>query len=168
MSRLTILELKTDAMKFSAGHFMMHDATRRETMHGHDYQVSVRLLTRIIQNGMSFDVRDFKKLVANLCKSLDYRFILPAQSDFIRLEETESHWLAKLQEESISFLKRDAVVLPICNSTLEELSHWFVQQLTQDQAALEQQHIEGLSITIGNGRGESATTAWGALTPACP
>ncbi len=167
MSRLAILELHKEELKFSAGHFMLLSSTRRESMHGHDYQIHATFHTRIQHNGMAFDCRFYKQKLLDLCQTLDYRFILPSQSEFLRLEETQDHWIAHMGEESIPFLKKDAVVLPICNVTLEELSHWFLEQLLQNQAELAEHHIENIMIKAFNGRGESGATAWKtAATPA--
>lgn len=160
VSRLATIELHTDELKFSAGHFMLFSATERESMHGHDYQVSVALQTLITSNGMSFDSRSYKHKLVKICQTLDYRFILPTQSEFLKLEETQDSWIAVMNDEKISFLKKDTVVLPVCNVTLEELSNWFLTQLTNDSNQLKQDCIQGISVKIYNGRGESGSTSW--------
>jgi 6-pyruvoyltetrahydropterin/6-carboxytetrahydropterin synthase len=164
VSRLSIIELHTDELKFSAGHFMLYSATKRETMHGHDYQVSIAIHTLIERNGMSFDCRDYKDTLATLCQKLDYRFLLPSQSEFLTLEETSDAWIAHIGQEKLSFLKNDAVVLPICNITLEELSHWFLLHFTQSSNKLASDNIQGITVKVYNGRGESGASSWGTVS----
>lgn len=159
MSRLAIVELHKEELKFSAGHFMLYSPTERESMHGHDYQVHAAFHTRIENNGMAFDCRVYKQKIIALCQMLDYRFILPSQSTYLRLEETPLQWIVHLGTEAIAFFKKDAIVLPICNVTLEELSFWFLQKLTQDQAELKKYGIENITIKVFNGRGESGATS---------
>jgi len=160
VSRLATVELHKEELKFSAGHFMIFSATHRENMHGHDYQVNVAFDCTVGSNGMSFDCRDYKKRLQKLCQQLDYRFLLPSQSEFLRLEETENSWIAHVCNEILPFLKKDAVVLPICNATLEELSNWFLQQLIADTTALATHNIHGITVRVFNGRGESGASYW--------
>lgn len=163
MSRSAIVELHKDELKFSAGHFMLLSATQRESMHGHDYQIQVAFNTLIIQNGMAFDCRVYKQRLLQICQQLDYRFILPSQSDFMKIHEEKDQWIVQFNQQTIPFLKQDAIVLPICNVTLEELSHWFLEQLISDLSELKKHHIQGIRVKVFNGRGESGSTSWGAI-----
>lgn len=160
MSRLAIVEIHKEELKFSAGHFMLFSATERETLHGHDYQISAAFHTQITQNGMSFDCRAYKQKLLSLCEILDYRVILPSESAFLKLEETDDSWLAHLANETLSFYKKDVVVLPICNATLEELSNWFLQQLLCNPIELTHDSIFSITIKAFNGRGESGASTW--------
>jgi len=161
--RSAIVELHKEELKFSAGHFMLLSATQRESMHGHDYQIQVAFHTLIGQNGMTFDCRLYKQRILNICQFLDYRFILPGQSDLMRVYEEGDQWIAQFGQQRIPFFKEDAVVLPICNVTLEELSHWFLQQIVSDQDELQEHRIQGVTVKVFNGRGESGSTSWGEI-----
>ena len=160
MPRFATIELHKEELKFSAGHFMLYSATHRENMHGHDYQVNVAFDCTVENNGMSFDCRHYKQRLLKLCQQLDYHFILPSQSEYLRLEETHDQWIAHFGTESLSFLKKDAVVLPISNATLEDLSYWFLQQLIVNTAELSEHKIHAITVRVFNGRGESGATGW--------
>lgn len=163
MQRSAIIEIHKEELKFSAGHFMLLSATQRETMHGHDYQVHATFNALIKQNGMAFDCRDYKERLLKICQSLDYRFILPSQSEYLTIVEEAEHWVVRFGTQKIPFLKQDAVVLPVCNVTLEELSNWFLQQVITNNKELQETGIQGIMIKIFNGRGESGATNWGKL-----
>ncbi len=163
MVRSAIVELHKEELKFSAGHFMLLSEQQREGMHGHDYQINVAFNCLIKQNGMAFDCRLYKQRLLTLCQTLDYRFILPSQSDYMRVEETGNAWIASFSDQTLTFLKQDAVVLPICNVTLEELSFWFLEQLTKNHGELQEHHIQGITVRVFNGRGESGATSWGTV-----
>jgi 6-pyruvoyltetrahydropterin/6-carboxytetrahydropterin synthase len=81
----------------------------------------------------------------------------------MQVRDEGDKWIAEFDQQIIPFFKQDAVVLPICNVTLEELSHWFLQQLTADQAELKAHCIQGITVKVYNGRGESGSTAWGKM-----
>jgi 6-pyruvoyltetrahydropterin/6-carboxytetrahydropterin synthase len=158
--RLATVEIHKEELKFSAGHFMLFSGTHRETMHGHDYQVGVAFDCTVGNNGMSFDVRDYKERLRTVIQTLDYRFILPNHSPFLKLKEQNEKWLATMGAETFSFYKKDVIVLPITNVTLEDLSNWFLQQLTHNQQELRAHTIHAIRVTIYNGRSESGSTAW--------
>jgi len=164
VGRFAIVELHKDELKFSAGHFMLLSPTSRESMHGHDYQIHVAFHTLIEENGMSFDCRLYKQRLLQICQMLDYRFILPAHSNYLRVREEKDHWIAEFNHEVMSFLKQDAVVLPISNVTLEELSDWFLREITADLRELQAHRIHGVTVKVYNGRGESGSTLWGKMT----
>lgn len=160
VSRYAIVELATDELKFSAGHFMLLSATEREGMHGHDYAVRAALHTRYHSNGMGFDCRIYKQKLKSLCQLLDYRFLLPMTSEYLRVEETATEWRCQHNHQTFAFLKKDAIGLNICNVTLEELSHWFLTRLTEDREALQEHGIEQIRLTVSNGRGDAGTALW--------
>jgi 6-pyruvoyltetrahydropterin/6-carboxytetrahydropterin synthase len=160
VSRFSIVELE-DELKFSAGHFMVLSATSRESMHGHDYQIHVAFNTLIEHNGMSFDCRLYKQRILKMCQLLDYRFLLPGQSKYLQVQEENDQWVVKFNNQTLYVLKQDAVVLPICNTTLEELSHWFLEQIIADQNELQAHGIHGVKVKVFNGRGSSGSTVWG-------
>lgn len=160
MKRAAIIELHKDELHFSAGHFTIFSATDREDLHGHNYYVNAVFDVLINDNGMAFDYRTYKTKLLALCNQLDRRFLLPAHSKFLTLEDKEGMWLAHFNQEKIPFLKRDVVILPICNVTIEELSHWFLQQLIIDQEELQKNEIQNITIRVFNGPGQSGGARW--------
>lgn len=158
--RLSIVELHKEDCHFSAGHFTIFSKTEREDLHGHNYSVSVALHTRIEKEGLTFDYRVYKKKILALCNQLDRHFLLPQYSPHLRLEETNDLWLAHFNQEKIPFLKRDVIILPIHNVTIEELSHWFLQKLIEDPDALKKHRLEKIQLSVFNGPGQSGSAIW--------
>ncbi len=156
MSRLTVVEIEKEENSFSAGHFTIFSATEREDLHGHNYYVSLALTVMIDDNGLAFDYRVYKQKLQSLCKLLDRHFLLPSQSKYLKLEDTGDMWIAHYGQERIPFLKRDVVILPITNVTIEELSYWFLEQLLEDKQMLSQHGIKDIKVKVFNGPGQSA------------
>lgn len=161
MNHSAFIELHRDALRFSAGHLMLLSAGERETLHGHDYQVSVALRTDPGNEAFALDLRQMRILMQALCDRLDYRFLIPADSPHLRCEDTESHWRIHFKNQAFELLKTDTVLLPLPNITLEALSIWFVSQLTQDPASLASQGIQAIRVKVFNGRSESGASFWG-------
>ncbi len=160
MSRLASLEIHREVLQFSAGHFTILSPTERENLHGHNYSLSAAFEVLLQEDGMNFDYRYYKNKLLLLADQIDRRFLLPSQSRYLQLEEKEEWWLAHFNQEKIPFLKRDVVILPLSNITIEELSAWFLQKLLEEQAELARHHIQALTIQVYNGPGHSGTSYW--------
>jgi 6-pyruvoyltetrahydropterin/6-carboxytetrahydropterin synthase len=160
VTRLATLQLHREALQFSAGHFTILSPTERENLHGHNYSLSAAFQVLLHENGMNFDYRHYKNKLTLLSDQIDRRFLLPGKSRYLRIEDAGDLWLAHFQEEKIPFLKRDVVILPISNTTIEELSAWFLQQLIQDQTELFHHQIQSITIQVYNGPGHSGAAHW--------
>ncbi len=163
MARFASLEIHKEEFAFSAGHFTIFSATEREQLHGHNYYVSIAFNIKIEQNGLAFDYRDYKKKMAKLCDQLDRHFLLPSQSPYLELEENDDYWIAHYNQKKIPFLKEDVVILPLTNITIEELSYWFLQQLLTDATELAHHAIQGITVKVYNGPGQSGGATWGTM-----
>lgn len=159
MSRIAVIKLHESELKFSAGHFMIFDENRRESLHGHDYRVGVEFKTVVVDNGMSFDCRAFKLDILKLCERLDYKFIIAMHSPFMTLTELPDQWQVQVAKQTLFFYKQDAIVLPITNVTLEELSAWFVFRI-QQEITQHCEFIHDISVTVSNGRGDAGRSVW--------
>ncbi|MHB1949459.1 MAG: 6-pyruvoyl trahydropterin synthase family protein [Gammaproteobacteria bacterium] len=161
MTRSAVVEIHQDELSFSAGHFTIFTATDREDLHGHNYYVGASFNVLLNDNGLAFDYRIYKRKLLDICHKLDRKFLLAGESKYLKIEDAGDMWFAHFGKEKIPFLKRDAVILPICNATIEELSNWFLQQLIVDEAELKKYCIHGITIKVFNGPGQSGAASWG-------
>lgn len=158
--RYANLNIHKEELNFSAGHFTLFSATEREPLHGHNYSVGLAFRVAIGRHGLSFDYRHYKKIGQALCKSLDRHLLLPNQSPYLQLEETENYWHAHFNGQILPFLKEDVIILPLANTTIEELSHWFLHQLLAHQDEMAQHGITRLTVSVYNGPGQSSSASW--------
>ncbi|HEX4045228.1 MAG TPA: 6-carboxytetrahydropterin synthase [Gammaproteobacteria bacterium] len=160
MSRLSTIELFKEDMKFSAGHFTIFSSDDRENLHGHNYNVYIAITTIIEDEGFSFDYRYYKEKLRVLCDSLNQTVIIPGKCKHLRIEEKEDYFYIYFHTEKIIFAKRDITILPITNTTVEELSNWILMQLLQDQNELIVNKIQKIKIKVFSGPGQSASATW--------
>lgn len=160
MSRFANLEIHKEEFSFSAGHFTIFSATEREALHGHNYAVSIAFEFELSANGLSFDYRFYKKKISALCNELDRHFLLPAHSPYLSLSEQDRYWVAHFNHQEIPFLKSDVVILPLSNITIEELSHWFLQNILEHQSEIRTHAITDIEVKVFNGPGQSAGARW--------
>lgn len=160
MVRYAHLEIHKEEFSFSAGHFTIFSETEREYLHGHNYYVSVAFNVKIASNGLSFDYRHYKKKMLALCDQLDRRFLLPRKSPYLKIEDGDEYWIGHFNQRKILLPKEDVLILPLTNVTIEELSHWFLQKLIENQSELEKHAIHGLTVKVYNSPGQSAAAQW--------
>ncbi len=154
---ISIIELHKESMSFSAAHFTIFSATNRENLHGHNYQVSVKLELIVGENGLSFDYRDYRYKMNDLCKTLHQGLLIPTLSPYLKVREEEARVLVDYADEQMVFLKRDVILIAIRNITVEELSKWFTEQLLKDYDQLVHDHIISVSIQVFSGLGQSGS-----------
>lgn len=160
MTRNAIIEIHKEEVCFSAGHFTIFSATQRENLHGHNYNVSAAIETQVGDNGLTFDYRVYRNKLQEISKTLDLRFLLPAHSKFLKIEDAGDMLFAHYNNERIPFLKRDVLVLPMTNVTLEELSNWFLNHLLEDKKQIAEHHIQSIIVKVYNGPGHSGAASW--------
>lgn len=163
VSRIAIVDIHAEENSFSAGHFTIFSASEREDLHGHNYRVAVSIQVELHDNGLAFDYRVYKNKLKELCQQLDRRFLLPSQSQYLKIEDRDDMWIGHFNDEKIPFLKRDVLILPICNVTIEELSHWFLTQLTDNKEELARHGIQHMTVKVFNGPDQSGAAKCGLL-----
>ena len=160
MTKESWIELQKENMDFSIGHFTIFSATERENLHGHNYNVYLGLRVLIDNNGMSFDYRTYKKKCYELCQTLNQSLLIPEQSSYLTIAEEQGYVAVHFAGEKLLFLPRDITLMPLTNITVEDLSSWFVDELTRDQTELDTDQVQELVIKVFSAPGQSGSARW--------
>lgn len=159
MQRLTTIELSKEYLKFSIGHFTIFSATERERLHGHNFSVSASIVAPVGDNGLCFSYGEFKQKLEKLCDSLDEYMILPEDSPHLKIETTETEYLAHFNGEKMRFLKSDCLLLPIRNSTVEEFASYLLNQLLED-SDITNYEVRSVEMRVSSGPGQWGSCEW--------
>ena len=161
MQEITTIELSKENLEFAAGHFTIFSPTVRERLHGHNFRVAAKIDAKIAKDrGMAFDYAVYKNIIKELCDQLDSYFLLPSESPYLKIEEEGDYYWAYFHEDKIPFLKKDVLLLPLRNISVEELARWFVEQLALDQEAIETHQVVGIYVQVFSGPGQGACASW--------
>ena len=158
-TRRASIELAKEDMHFSAAHFTIFSATRRENLHGHNFFVEARAGGPIDANGLCFDYTLLKDRLRALCDSLDETLLIAAQSPHLTIRKKHDEVVVAFADETLRFPARDVKLLPIRNVTVEELAHWFTAALTSD-GSVASLPLEMLTVRLSSGPGQWAETTW--------
>ena len=157
--RLARIEVAKQAMNFSAAHFTIFNSTQRENLHGHNFQVSCAITAPIDESGIMFDYSIIKTRIRQICEELDEKTILPEKSPYLSVSIEEGYMVARFNGESMPFLARDVITLPIANTTVEEFSQYFLAKLLND-IELTGRDIEKMVVTVASSPGQSGSADW--------
>ena len=157
--RLARFVIEKQAMNFSIAHFTIFSATEREDLHGHNFQIRVELEAPVGDDGLAFNYGIVKGLVRELCDSIDEKLILPEQSPYLSLDDQGEYLVAEFNGEKMPYLKRDVLTLPIANTTVEELSRYFLGQLLEEPE-LQDRGITELTVAVSSSPGQAGYASW--------
>lgn len=144
-------------LKFSAAHFIAYPGFR-EPLHGHNYQVGVRVEGRLSKTGYVLDFGLVKRLTKEIVERLDEHTLIPADSDCLKIEQLGNDQLRiRYGEDEFRLPARDVCLLPIAHSSAEELARFIWNELC---AALRARHaldeVMALEISVAEAPGQAA------------
>lgn len=157
----TFLNLSKQNFKFSSAHFLIFDDQKAEMLHGHNYQVEVVIYPKadfqFDQQGYFIDFADVKTKVKKLCDIWDEHILLPEQHKDMKYKTSSDgkNYEISFRDRFYSFPKNETIWLPTTNTSVEQLSKLFAQNLMSEFKGTP---VSKLAITIEETRGQSATT----------
>ena len=144
-------------LKFSAAHFIAYPGFR-EALHGHNYQVGVRVEGNLTGTGYVVDFGLIKKLTKEIVDRIDEHTIVPARSDCLTIEELPGAKV-RIRYENDEFVlpAADVFMAPIVHSSAEELARFLWDEL---HAALKVRGavagVSAIEISVAEGPGQAA------------
>lgn len=143
-------------LKFSAAHFIAYPGFR-EPLHGHNYQVAVRVEGRLGSDGYVLDFGLIKRLTREIAERLDEHTIIPLNSDCLSIVQENERVIVQYEEDYFAFPAADVALLPIVHSSAEELARYIWSEL---RAALQARkalaEIQSLEVSVAEGPGQAA------------
>ena len=139
------IHVAKENLKFSAAHFIAYRGFR-EPLHGHNYQVGVRVEGSLASTGYVIDFGLIKKITKEIVDRIDEHTIVPANSDCLKIDRpSESQVRIRYESDEFVLPARDVAMLPIVHSSAEELARYIWGELV---AALGSRGALGDAVTI--------------------
>lgn len=149
------LHVTKDYLKFNAAHFIAYPGFR-EALHGHNYRISVDLEGDLGPQGYVLDFGIVKDTARRLCERLNERFIVPVESDCLRIREEDGQVIVNYEADEFRMPRADCVFLPIVHSSAEELARYLVGELRRELATQGITGIRSLQIGVEETPGQAA------------
>ncbi len=129
MPRTFSIEVAKDYFNFASAHFLIFANGKREPLHGHNYQVSVKLEGELDRAGVVLDFISFKPMVKQICDNLDHRTLIQAESPVIDVRRRAKEVEVRYRQQKIVLPKGDVILLPLPNTSTELLAEYVAQQI---------------------------------------
>jgi 6-pyruvoyl tetrahydropterin synthase/QueD family protein len=117
-------------LEFSASHFITYGG-KCERIHGHNYAVSVELEGELTADRYVFDFVVLKKIMRDICDSLDHRFLLPVRNEHLEARQADGEYEIFFRQRRYLLPAQDVLPLPIDNVTAERLAEYICQLLLE-------------------------------------
>lgn len=144
-----------DYLKFNAAHFIAYKGFR-EALHGHNYRVSVDLEGDLGEQGYVLDFGLVKQVARRVCKRLDEKTVIPADSDCLRVREEGGQVIVGYENEEFRFPATDVVLVPIVHSSAEELARYLAGEIRRELGGEGVVGIRAIQIGVEETPGQAA------------
>jgi len=122
------VRVQDQRMHFSASHFLKSDEDV-ENLHGHNYILTIKLTGPLNEDGMVYDFREVKSKAVDICKTLDHKVLLPANSEAIKVSKSNEFIEVFVGEKRYVFPEEDCVILPTIATSAELLAQHILELL---------------------------------------
>jgi dihydroneopterin triphosphate aldolase (PTPS-III) / 6-pyruvoyltetrahydropterin synthase len=150
------IHVAKENLKFSAAHFIAYPGFR-ERLHGHNYQVGIKVEGLLASTGYVLDFGLVKKLTRQIVERLDERTIIPAQSDCLEICQRDGQVSVAYEGDSFIFPAADVALLPIMHSSAEELARFIWMELHNELARRDVlSDVSAMEVSVAEGPGQAA------------
>lgn len=157
MSKFTI-RIAKEYQKFSASHFtVFHDGTV-ENLHGHNYYVSLELDCLEAKDGLVIDFRELKKIVKDICDTLDEKILIAGESQTIRVNQSDRITVTFRSGPGVKefvFPANDVVMMPLNNISSEMLAKYLADEVATRLKGREAGKFVAIRVGVEETRGQS-------------
>ena len=160
MNKLTTIEIQKQYYHFSSAHFTVFSATERERLHGHNFRIGAAITGEVDDNGLCFDYAIYKKKLMHICSQFDEYTLIAEHSPHLKIESDEQYYYIIHNGISQPLLKTDTILLPVLNITIEELSHYILGLLIEDQQELSKLRVHEMDVRVSSGPDQWGVARW--------
>jgi 6-pyruvoyltetrahydropterin/6-carboxytetrahydropterin synthase len=159
-TKLTTIDIAKQAFHFSAAHFTVFSATNRERLHGHNFRLGVAITGEVDENGLCFDYAVYKDLLKEICARYDEFTLIAERSPHLKIEDDGDFHVVTHNNIAVPLLKTDTILLPIRNVTIDEMAHFFLEEVLGDRSLVTELKIHKIELRISSGPDQWGIASW--------
>ena len=132
MSKPTFrVDVSKEQFVFSAAHFITFAGDICERLHGHNYGVKASVEGPLDENRYVVDFIALRDAVLEETQALDHRVVLPADHAEIKISSDGKETIATFRDRRWVFPDEDCVILPVVNTTAEEMARVIAERVME-------------------------------------
>lgn len=153
MTQSFSVDVTKDHLVFSAAHFITIGESLCERLHGHNWRVAAHVEGPLDENRYVFDFIALRDALQQQVDRLDHRMLVALHHPKIAVETDEREVHLQFADRRWVFPRDECVLLPIEQTTAEQLAEWLGKQLMN---ALDLQQLTSLTIKVEENFGQWA------------
>ena len=154
-SRVFSIEVAKDYFNFASAHFLIFANGQREALHGHNYQVAVKLEGELDRAGVVLDFITFKPVIKQVCDSLDHRTLVQMESPILKVQKRAREVEVRYRKQRIILPKQDVILLPLANTSTELLAEYVGARIRRRvRRSFPATRIRYLEVSVEEARGQ--------------
>ena len=123
------VQLQKEQLVFSSAHFITFAGDICECLHGHNYGLRAEVEGTLDENRYVIDFIAFRESLAELVKQLDHHMLIALHHPLILVDAQENEVTVRFREKRWVFPREDCILLPITNTTAEEIAWWIATEV---------------------------------------
>ena len=148
------VELQKEQLVFSSAHFITFAGDICECLHGHNYAVKAEVEGPLDENQYVVDFIAFRDSLEKIVRQLDHHMLLPMTHPLIKVKQDDKEVTTTFREKRWIFPKEDCMLLPITNTTAEQIAWWIAGQLRDAMKPKVGDAIETLEVAVDENNGQ--------------
>lgn len=160
ISKFLSLKIDDPRCNFSAAHFTLFSKSKRERLHGHRYLVKGTFEMEKREGDLQVNYQEIRSLIFSLCQQFNERVLIPTLSPNLKIELQHNSILASFGSSFFSFPKEDVALLPLKNTSIEELSLFFLESFISASPPSYLEIFSAIQISIGSSPYTSMRAQW--------
>lgn len=148
------VEVTKEAFVFSAAHFITFAGHICERLHGHNYGVRVAVEGPLDENRYVVDFIALRDAVLAETTALDHHVLLPRDHAAISVEVGDHEVVARFEDRRWVFPKEDCVVLPVVNTTAEEIARVIAERVIERTRQAFGPHLTMIEVGVDENHGQ--------------
>lgn len=148
------VDVTKEAFVFSAAHFITFAGNICERLHGHNYGVRVAVEGPLDENRYVVDFIALRDAVLEQTLAWDHHVLLPRDHAAIHVEKIDGEVVAKFENRRWVFPEEDCIILPVVNTTAEELARVLAERLIEATRAKFGNHLTMVEVAVDENHGQ--------------
>ncbi len=154
------IQIRKEALKFSAAHLTVFPDGTKENLHGHNYRTVVKVEFEMHSLETMLPFSELKTAMRRICREWDEKILLAEKNPFGKiLGQGPRDFETEICGKRYVFPADEVVLLPVDNITTESLARVFCERLVASlpRAELEKARVRSVETQIEEMLGQGAS-----------
>jgi 6-pyruvoyltetrahydropterin/6-carboxytetrahydropterin synthase len=148
------VDVTKESFVFSAAHFITFADRICERLHGHNYGVRVAVEGPLDGNRYVVDFIALRDAVMEQTQAWDHHVLLPQNHETIAVRTEGNEVIATFEDRRWVFPKEDCQILPLINTTAEELARVLAERIIESTRERFSKSLSMIEVAVDENHGQ--------------